>query len=229
MTQLKHLLFLKKISELLFKILQTMKPFILGKRLLEISNTKLLLLKLLLLMKLQMLLMMLLTYRTFKFRCFLCLNKDQIDTLHKKLSDNTSYTPLLQPVITALTELATHGFNQKALTKIAQLLSKIRQQISLRESCQDKRQAARWAEFSVHLANEHTRLVERKAQLEVQIQEQKNTIEDVISWIEFHTLEFENTEERLAGQTAQEEVVDRLQEHISGKLSTTAQFIANRN
>ncbi|CAD8176145.1 unnamed protein product [Paramecium pentaurelia] len=176
--------------------------------------------------------------------------KTKFDSLHKKLSDNTSHSALLQPVITALTELATHGVNQKALTKIAQLLSEIRQQLVQEKAAKtdvEERQAAHWAEFSVHLANEHTRLVERKAQLEVQIQEQKDTIEDAISWIEFHTLELENSEERLAGQqawfavqsqiyetqtserTAQQEIVDRLQEHISEKLSTTAQFIASRN
>ncbi|CAD8148295.1 unnamed protein product [Paramecium octaurelia] len=176
--------------------------------------------------------------------------KSKYDVLHKKLSDNTSHTALLQPVITALTELATHGVNQKALTKIAQLLSEIRQQLVQEKAAKtdvEERQAAHWAEFSVHLANEHTRLVERKAQLEVQIQEQKDTIEDAQSWIEFHTLELENSEERLAGQqawyavqsdiyetqtaerTAQQEIVDRLQEHISEKLSTTAQFIASRN
>ncbi|CAD8181774.1 unnamed protein product [Paramecium pentaurelia] len=176
--------------------------------------------------------------------------KTKFDSLQKKLSDNTTHSALLQPVIAALTELATHGVNQKALTKIAQLLSEIRQQLVQEKTAKtdvEERQAAHWAEFSVHLANEHTRLVERKAQLEVQIQEQKDTIEDAISWIEFHSLELENSEERLAGQqawfsvqsqiyetqtaerTAQQEIVDRLQEHISEKLQTTAQFIASRN
>ncbi|CAD8080463.1 unnamed protein product [Paramecium sonneborni] len=176
--------------------------------------------------------------------------KSKYETVHKRLTDNTSHSQLLQPVVVALTELATHGVNQKALTKIAQLLSEIRQQLVSEKAAKtdvEERQAAHWAEFSVHLSNEHTRLVERKAQLEVQIQEQKDTIEDAQSWIEFHTLELENSEERLAGQqawyavqseiyetqtaerAAQNEIVDRLQEHISEKLSTTAQFISKRN
>ncbi|CAD8088461.1 unnamed protein product [Paramecium primaurelia] len=75
--------------------------------------------------------------------------KTKFDTLHKKLSDNTSHFALSQPVIAALTELATHGVNQKALKKIAQLLSEIRQQLVQEKAAKtdiEERQAAHWAE-----------------------------------------------------------------------------------
>jgi hypothetical protein len=98
--------------------------------------------------------------------------KTKFDQLHKKLTENTSHSALLQPIISALAELSTHGVNQKALTRIAQLLSEIRQQLVAETNAKtdvEERQAAHWAEFSVHLTNEHARLVERKTQLEVTI------------------------------------------------------------
>ncbi|CAK56851.1 unnamed protein product (macronuclear) [Paramecium tetraurelia] len=251
MTQLKLWLFLKKTSESQFKTSQQMNKLMLEKKPQETNNTKPLLLRLLPLMMLLMPLMKLAKLiQHLSLGASFVQVKSKYETIHKRLTDNTSHSQLLQPVVAALTELATHGVNQKALTKIAQLLSEIRQQLVSEKATKtdvEERQAAHWAEFSAHLSNEHTRLVERKAQLEVQIQEQKDTIEDAQSWIEFHTLELENSEERLAGQQAwyavqseiyetqtaereaQNEIVDRLQEHISEKLSTTAQFISKRN
>ncbi|KAM3131279.1 hypothetical protein pb186bvf_016597 [Paramecium bursaria] len=175
--------------------------------------------------------------------------RTKYEAIHKKLSESNEHTAILQPVITALTELATHGVNQKALTRISQLLSEIRQNLVAEKADKlqtEERQAANWAAFSAHLTNEHARLVERKSQLEVTIQEQKDTIEDANEWIEFHTVELEvavealaeieaweaNEQELYETQTAeragQQEVVDRLQEHISEKLAGTAQYVARR-
>jgi DNA-binding MurR/RpiR family transcriptional regulator len=52
--------------------------------------------------------------------------KTRYDAVQKKLQENTAHQALFKPIIAALTELSTH-VDSKAIQKIAQLLSELRQ------------------------------------------------------------------------------------------------------
>jgi hypothetical protein len=88
--------------------------------------------------------------------------------VQKRLSENQAHGALFQPIVTALTELATK-VDQQAIQRILQLLAQLRQQLveaqNLLEEIENK-QSNRWSEFSAHLTNEHNRLTDRKTQLE---------------------------------------------------------------
>lgn len=174
--------------------------------------------------------------------------KNRFDAVQKKLEENTAHGALFQPIITALTELATK-VDQGAISKIIQLLQQLRQQLveaqgNLRDT--EERQVNRWAEFSSHLTNEHNRLVDRKQQLESAITNYRENIETSVHFLEVHQLELESSQEALEAQeqwcahqeatyesqtterSRQQEVIARVQEHLIEKLTATSQYLAGR-
>ncbi|CAK77584.1 unnamed protein product (macronuclear) [Paramecium tetraurelia] len=60
-------------------------------------------------------------------------------------------------------------------------------------------------------------------------QKLENSEERLAGQQAWYAVQSEIYETQTAGRAAQNEIVDRLQEHISEKLSTTAQFISKRN
>ncbi|KAM3138351.1 hypothetical protein pb186bvf_009627 [Paramecium bursaria] len=174
--------------------------------------------------------------------------RPRFEAVQKKLIENESHGALFQPIVTALTELATK-VDQKAIKRILQLLSQLRQQlVDARTNLEDteNRQAQRWVEFSSHLTNEHNRLVDRKNQLEQSIQSYRANVQTATHFFEVHTLELEQANEALAAQEVwcehqeniyanssserqrQTEILTRIQEHLSEKLTATSQYLGGR-
>ncbi|CAD8079544.1 unnamed protein product [Paramecium sonneborni] len=174
--------------------------------------------------------------------------KPKFEAVQKRLIENESHGALFQPIVTALTELASK-VDQKAIQRILQLLSQLRQQlVEARSVLEDteNRQAQRWVEFSTHLSNEHNRLVERKNQLEQSIQTFKTNIETATHFFEVHTLEQESAQETLDAENEwcasqentystqsterqrQQEIVERILEHLTDKLTATSQYLGGR-
>ncbi|KAM3136200.1 Trichocyst matrix protein T4-A [Paramecium bursaria] len=172
--------------------------------------------------------------------------KSRFEKVQAKLME--SKHALFKPLISALTQLASKVDN-KSIIKILNLLAQIRQQlVASRASllATEEKQAANWANQSAHLQEEHKRLSERKAFLEFSIVQFKQTISDAIEDLEDHTLFLEDAEDSLQIQQRwtesqeaeyeaqtferqnQLDIVERLQEHISQKLSATSEFIQVR-
>ncbi|CAD8201294.1 unnamed protein product [Paramecium pentaurelia] len=110
--------------------------------------------------------------------------KQKFEALQMRLIENESHGALIQPIVTAQTGLATK-VDQKAILRILQLLSQLRQQlIGAGSNFEDTeiRQGQRWVEFSTYLTYELNILVDRKNQLEQAIQTFKANI-DIASFL----------------------------------------------
>ncbi|CAD8120247.1 unnamed protein product [Paramecium sonneborni] len=172
--------------------------------------------------------------------------KSRFEKVQAKLME--SKHALFKPLINALTQLASKVDN-KSIIKILELLAQIRQQlVASRASllATEERQAANWEVQSSHLQEEHKRLVERKAFLENSIVQFKVTIQEAVEDLEDQTLFLEDAEDSLAIQQRwaaeqeaqyeaqtfereqQLEVVERLQEVLTQKVSAASEFLQVR-
>ncbi|CAK60940.1 unnamed protein product (macronuclear) [Paramecium tetraurelia] len=167
--------------------------------------------------------------------------KSRFEKVQAKLME--SKHALFKPLINALTQLASKVDN-KSIIKILELLAQIRQQlVASRASllATEEKQAANWDSHK-----EHKRLVERKAFLENSIVQFKVTIQEAVEDLEDQTLFLEDAEDSLAIQERwaaeqesqyeaqtfereqQLEVVERLQEVLTQKLSAASEFLQVR-